>query len=401
MKIKAVLTGLILLISFSGSLNAQVQFNGTLDLLLSAGGEDSKFIRNGINEDYKYLHFTIPQVNLLMFAPVNDNWFVEARLQSDTWGTGTLSEPRFTLANLTWSDPDKDYLLSFGRFINPVGFYSKRSLIIDRTFFDLPLSYSYFINISDERGLWPSAGDQLNYTSGDVGLSTIYFGGYATGVLFDWSIIENKLRLETALTNAAPASDANYTNLANAAFLSHLSYNPNIYWQFGLSASHGSFMQSKPVNAIHRPNNALEQYRQTLIGLDVTFGMAFVEIIAEGIYSHWKVPYYNNGSFRLRGNKLAEYTAENAGFNIDFRYEPPAFPGSYVAARFEHLKFFTAKADQYNVSSIRNWDEDISRISLTAGYKLARNVLARISVSDQTPFDQSLYTFRAGLSAFF
>ncbi len=378
---------------------SQVQLNGTIDFEVSSGGSDSKFITNGINEDFKYLHLSIPQINLLLFSPINDQFFVEARLQSDTWGTGQLSTPRFTLANLTWAHPDKNYTLSIGRFLSPVGIYSKKALSIDRTFVDLPLNYSYFTNISDERGFWLAAGDNANYTTGDVGLSTIYLGGYTTGILLDWMLIEDKLRLETSLSMVAPASDQNYTNLANGAVLAHLSYNPNIYWQLGLSASHGSFMQLTPVNRIHRPNNPLEQYRQSLVGLDIRYAFGFWEVQAEAMYAYWTAPCYRDGQFVLYGNELAEYRADNIGTNLDIRFEPPSLPGSYIAFRADHLNFLTAETDSSSLSS--DWDTDTSRLTAVVGYKLARNVEAKIAVSEQTPFDQSLYAFRFFVTAFF
>jgi hypothetical protein len=395
-KIRLLLVSLLVLApSF---LVAQVQINGTLDVAFTAGGEDSKFISNGINQEFSNPHISIPQVNLLMFAPINESFFVEARLQSDTWGTGQLSMPRFTLANLTWANPDNNYALSFGRFITPVGKYSSRSLNIDRTFVDLPLNYSYFINISDERGFWPAAGDQGNYTSGDVGLTNIYFGGYSTGALWDWSIKEDKLRLQTAVTMAAPASDQNYTNLNNLALQSHLTFNPNIFWELGLSASYGGFMQRSPRNSALQAQNPFEEYKQALVGLDVRYSFAFVEIIAEGVFSRWNVPCYTGGQFNFYGDELAEYRATNAGVNVDLKYEPPFLPGSYAALRVEHLNFLTAETDSASVSS---WDDDVSRVSAVFGYKLARNVTAKVSISDQSPLDQSLYAIRFYLSAFF
>jgi hypothetical protein len=388
------------LLVFSGVSRAQVTVNGTVDVALESGGNSSKFITNGINEEYKYLHVSIPQVNLLLFAPINDHWYFEARLQSDTWGTGELSDPRFTLVNLTWADPDRNSLLSFGRFTSPVGVYSKKGLSIDRTFIDLPLNYSYFTNISDERGFWPNAGVSGNYTTGDVGLTTIYFGGYTTGILWDWIIDENKLKLQTSLSMVAPASDQNYTNLANAALLTHLTYNPSIFWEIGVSASHGSFMQRTSVNNVYRPQNPLEQYRQSLIGVDLRYASGYWEIQAETIFSFWTAPCYRDGQFVLYENdQLAEYRNTNIGSNIDIKFEPPFLPGSYFALRADHLNFLTAETDRSTLSS--DWDEDTTRFTGVFGYKLNRNVVAKISFSEQTPFDTSLYTFRAQLTAFF
>tara|TARA_R110002050_G_scaffold2220_2_gene13353 strand:+ start:65211 stop:66413 length:1203 start_codon:yes stop_codon:yes gene_type:complete len=380
---------------------AQIQFNGSIDVGLRSGGSNSSFVKNGIESEFKYLHLDIPQVNLFLFAPINDDFFAEARLQSDTWGTGTLSDPRFTLANITWAKPGNSYAISAGRFVNPVGFYSKRNLIQDRTIFELPLSYSYFTNISDQRGYWPLAGEQGAYTSSDVGLTTIYFGGYATGVLLDWQIKPDRVRLETAVTSAAPASAENYTNLANAAILTHLTLNPNIYWQLGVSGSYGSFMRQSNINAFYRPYNPLEQYRQAILGVDVKYAFGFWEIVSEAIYSNWTVPSYSGGGFQTVGlsDKFEEFSLSNLGINVDLRFEPPFFTGSYIAARFDHLNFMNESSENYLAT--KDWDADVTRISAALGYKLGRNIEAKISVSDQSPFDYSLYTFRTTISAFF
>ena len=115
-------TALILISLFYSSSSAQVQINGTFDAGTTTGGSGSAFISNGIHGEYRFLHFSIPQVNLLLFAPINNTFFFEARLQSDTWLDGTLRTPRFTLANITYADPEKDYSLSAGRFISNFGF---------------------------------------------------------------------------------------------------------------------------------------------------------------------------------------------------------------------------------------------------------------------------------------
>lgn len=384
---------------------AQIQFNGSLDAGISSGGSSSAFISNGITNEYRFLHFSIPQVNLFAFAPIGNSWYFESRLQSDTWGTGVLNSPRFTLANVTYANSDKDYSISVGRFQSVLGFYSTRNLAIDRTFLELPLSYSYYISISDVLGFWENARYQNNYSSSDGLMTTIYFGGYSTGFRWDWEIQENKLLLQTAITTVSPGSGRDYSNLGNAALTSRLIYIPNIYWQFGASTSHGSFMQLvEGENNAVRLNNPLEQYRQTLVGLDFKYGFGFWEIVGETIYSNWNVPATLNGlgwQFEESSSTLRTFNLSNIGMNIDIKFEPPFVTGSYIAFRFDHLNFIDAHPNQSNLYGTNDWDKDKIRYSLALGYKLARNVEAKILVSEQTPMDTSLYTFRAMITTFF
>lgn len=402
---KKLLLALILIVSSSSTLLAQVQINGTFDAGVSSGGSESAFISNGIHNEYRFLHFSIPQVNLLMFTPINNSFYFEARLQSDTWLDGTLRAPRFTLANVTYADPGKDYSISVGRFISNFGFYPSRNLTIDRTFLDLPLAYSYYVSMSDVYGFWDNARYQNNYSAEDGIMTSVYFGGYSTGLKFDWIIKENKALLQTSLTTVSAGSGRDYSNLGNLALTSRLILNPTIYWQFGFSASHGSFMQLEPgENSAVRLNNSLEQYRQSLLGFDFRYGLGFWEVIGEVILSNWSVP-GNIGDlgwqFEGNGNTLKTYNLSNVGSNLDIKFEPPFLSASYIAFRVDHLNFISAHPIQNNQYGTEDWDKDKFRYSAAFGYKWARNVETKILVSEQTPFDTSLYTFRAVLTAFF
>ncbi|MEX0722216.1 MAG: hypothetical protein WD059_16170 [Balneolaceae bacterium] len=382
---------------------AQIELNGSLDAGISSGGENSAFISNGIEHEYHFLHFSIPQVNLLLFAPINDNFYFEGRLQSDTWGTGTLGYPRFTLANITYTSSDNNHSLSTGRFISPFGFYPSRNLTIDRTFTDFPLSYSYYLNMSDLHGYWPAARYENDY-SYDGGLMTsVYFGGYATGLRWDWEVQENQLHLQTAVTTVAPGSSRNYTNLGNAAVMSRLIYKPNIEWQFGISVSHGSFMHSdSTANGVIRQDTPLEKYRQSLAGFDFKYGLGFWEIVGEAIFSNWRVPKYVNESYLYSGNSPNTYHLSNFGTNVDIKFEPPFFTGSYLAFRFDHLNFLEEDPNtEANMYDSQDWDKDLLRLSAAFGYKLARNAEVKLLVSDQTPFNFSQYAFKAMITAFF
>lgn len=396
----AVLLFLVLFLSIQS--NAQVQINGTLDVGISSGGSGSAFISNGIPSEYRFLHFSIPQVNLLLFAPINNTWYFEGRLQSDTWGEGTLRMPRFTLANLTYADSEKNYSITAGRFTSPFGFYPSRNLTIDRTFIELPLSYSYYTVISDVYGFWPDGRYVSDYSFENGLMTTVYFGGYNTGLRWDWEIKEDKLHLQTALTAVSPGSARDYSNLRNAALISRLSYNSSIEWQFGVSGSYGSFMHLiESENGDANQSIPLEKFRQALAGFDFRFGRAYWEIIGEVIYSAWKVPIYREGFEFDENNSLETVNYSNIGANLDIKFEPPFLTGSYLAARVDHLNFIEKNPQPIDIYNTNDWDKDKYRYSFAFGYKLARNVEGKFLISEQTPFDTSLYTFRAIITAFF
>ncbi len=380
---------------------SQIQLNGSVDFEISAGGEDSRFITNQISSKYKQANLAVTQLNVFAFAPITDQLFFESRIQLDTWGNGDLNPPRISLASLIWDNPENDYVIRFGRFISPFGFYPKRQLSTDRVFVNHPLGYSYFTNISDIRGFWPQAGNNTNaeYQVGDVGLPSLYFAGYVTGIGTSWDLISNKISLDVAITNGTPITIKDRASLSNLAVTSRLQYNQSIFWSQGVSASFGNFLQADAINETVRENNNFKKYTQLLLGTDTKIEFTYFQIIAEVIYSRWKTPAFIGNSFHVDQNKLVEYDLSNFSGNIDLKYELPSLTGSFIALRAEHLLFL--EADDPGTTNTLQWDQDVSRITGVFGYKLDRNILAKLSFSEQGEFDGSEYALRFQISAFF
>ena len=399
---KIIFSVLLLAVFFSTQSNAQVQINGSIDFELSGGGESSRFITNGISRKFSELNLGVTQLNGFLFAPVSNTIFFESRIQLDTWGSGKLNDPRISLASLTWDNPENPYIIKVGRFISPFGFYTKRQISTDRVFVQQPLGYSYFTNMSDIRGYWPEAGNNTNeeYEEGDVGLSTIYFAGYVTGIGTEIELKKNKLSLNAALTNGTPITIKDRSSLPNLAFTSRLFYRPSIYWEQGFSMSFGNFLQGDPLNSNVRTQESFQKFYQLLLGTDIKVAFTYFEIITEVIYSNWSTPGFVSNQFNTSCNgNLCEYNLSNISGNIDLKYELPSFTGSYLALRAEHLLFLDASDPQTNNSF--SWDQDISRLTAVAGYKFAPNLLLKASFSDQGDFDLTEYAFRLQLSSFF
>ncbi len=405
MKIPKLLISLFLCFFFiSQSAYSQLQLNGSVDLELSAGGEESRFITNGISREFEAPNLAVTQLNAFLFAPISNEIFFESRIQLDTWGSGKLNPPRISLASITWDNPDNSYIIKAGRFISPFGFYTKRQLSTDRVFVQHPLGYSYFTNISDIRGYWPEAGNNTNaeYEEGDVGLPTIYFAGYVTGIGTQIELRKDKLFLDAALTNGTPVTIRDRSTLPNLALTSRLFYRPYVFWEQGISMSFGNFMHGDDLNNSVREEESFQKYYQLLLGTDAKIAFTYFEIIGEVIYSKWKTTgfIFNQFNESCDGN-LCDYNLSNISGNIDFKYEPPSLTGSYIALRAEHLLFFDADDPDPETNNSFNWDEDVSRLTAVFGYKFAPNLLLKASFSDQGDFDLSEYAFRIQLSSFF
>jgi hypothetical protein len=364
------------------SATAQVEFNGTMDLALSKGGKDSQFITNEINNEHRNLHMTIYQLNLFAFAQITDDFFVNARIQWDIWGSGKLNPAKITLAMIGWEPEESDWSLGIGRFVSPFGLYPRRILSADNLFTQAPLGYGYFINMSDERGYWPKAGDSGIYGPNDVGLTTVYFGGYNTGFMASWIIVPELFNIDFALTNAAMASQRDYTNLSNMGGIIRFGFQPVIYWQQGISVSYGSFMQRVPVNSLYKK---FEQYTQGIIATDLILAHSYFELSGEFIYSVWNVPMFTGTDFiKDDNNELMKFNLQNYSAYADFKFEPPFFTGYYIAVRYDMLRFLESN-DIIDVNSkdFNYWGNDVTRYSVAMGYKFRRQILLKVAYMTQ------------------
>ena len=105
---------------------SQLQINGLVDFEITQAGDNSRFITNNVPSKFSDFNLAVTQINAFLFAPITDEFFFESRIQLDTWGSGNLNAPRIALASLTWDNPDNSYIIKFGRFVSPFGFYPKR-----------------------------------------------------------------------------------------------------------------------------------------------------------------------------------------------------------------------------------------------------------------------------------
>jgi hypothetical protein len=383
---------------------AQVELNGTVDFEVSKGGEDSQWINNEIANEFRHPHLAIHQLNFFVFGQITDDFFVNTRVQFDTWGSGKLNDPRISLAMLGWEPEDSDWALSVGRYISPFGLYPRRILAADNLFTHAPLAYGYFINISDTRGYWPGAGNSGIYGPDDVGLTTVYFGGYNTGILLSWIVAQELFNIDIAITNAAITSQSDYTNLANLGGIVRFGFQPFIYWQQGISLSYGSFMQADGINSNYEK---LEEYTQAVAATDLILAHSYFELSGEFIYSLWNVPMFSGGAFIEESpGDLQKINLHNYSAYADLKYEPPFFTGSYIAVRYDILRFLDS--DDLNDVDSENynpWDNNVTRYSVSIGYKFARSILLKIAYMDQETEnlekDPEDYTYRAILTVSF
>jgi len=381
---------------------AQIEINGSADFELSYGGKESSFTTNEITNNFRDPHMGINQLNLFLFSQIDESWFFNGRIQWDTWGTGTLNSARITLASLAYEPEDSPFSLTFGRFVSPFGLYPRRQLASENIFAAAPMAYGYFLNISDTHGYLAADIDKGTYGSSNAGLTMAYFGGYNTGFMTNWIVVENLFDISLAIANVAPASQRNYSNTSNFSVISRFGFQPVIYWQQGISIAYGGFKWDNPVSTAFDDLD----YNQTLIGMDFIVASGYFELSGEFLYSIWNtVASDSTGIDTKEDGTLLEYEMNNYSYYVDAKFEPPFIPGSYIAARFEQMNFGSLPHPEGSTLITphwSDWDDNIMRYSLAVGYKLAHNVLLKVAASEQvhekSDLDKEDWTIRSILT---
>lgn len=397
----------IILILFApiSSAQSQVQFSGSVDVAVKMGGEHSGYFINGIQSEFTHVHTRLEEFNLNFFAPIGSDFFVEGRLRVKNSPQGKLDPPKLELANITYSPLNKNYFLQGGKIIIPFGFYPWRQLQIDRTFVDYPMAYSYSLLISRERGWWKGIRGSYAANESDYGVQTIFYGAYTTGLMYGLETGQSTIRM--ALTNESVTGyDASTSTTLGG--IARYTYTPSSYFTMGMSASYGSFMHSTTANDSVFTEAELSQFRQLALGTDFQFGITFFEIIAEATYSNWQVPGITKSSsingddsfswIRNQSGEIEVLGLSNLATNIDIKYEPPSFTGSYLALRVDQMSFFEPSSNQLTDNK---WDYNNTRLTAVFGYKMDRNILLKISLSEQDDFNGKAYAFKAYLTAAF
>jgi hypothetical protein len=385
-------------------LYGQIDLSGSVDFEFSYGGQNSSYVTNEIVQEFRRPHLGINQLNLFLFSDLGNDFFFSGRIQWDTWKTGQLNPARISLAFLSYEPLDSPLLFSIGRFTNPFGLYSRRQIASQNLFVNAPLIYGYYVNISDTRGFYGNLGQgygSANTDNYDPGMTTIYYGGYTTGGMFSWVIVPETMDLSIAVSNVAPASERNYTNLQNLAVISRLGLQPLIYWQQGFSFSYGSFMHR--YQATNYDFDKLERFKQMIAGTDFIFAYSYFELSGEFIYAKWNVPASNNEGLQSAASGLLEFDLTNYGGYIDLKYEPSFFTGSYIALRGEKMVFDRFDQPDADTYAPRNpWDDNLIRYSAAFGYKISHNILFKFAFSEQIYDDETIkledYTFRSILT---
>jgi hypothetical protein len=374
---------------------AQVEWNGTLDLSYGLGGENSRFALNHVTREHRRAHMAIRQINLALFAPLEEEFSVEARLTADDWEPGDPGAPELRLGVVNYNPLGRRWTLSAGRFVTPFGRFPAKQYLFERSFAVPPALYGgLLVNLSDARGFWPEAGEEGDWGEEDVGVGIVSPYTLATGFVLDWwADAERGRELQVAVANSAPSSHRAWTDVFSPALVVRHGWNGE-QLAGGVSAAFGGWMVQEDF-AVHLREPA--SYRQILAGVDGAAALGPLSLEAEAAWARWNAPRWvsasgavGSGQFAadpLTPNEPYEVTPSLVAGYFTARVDIPVRATSfYLAGRIETVQFLTME-DPVTLNSTGEsaieWDRNLLRWSFAAGTPLGEHLHAKASWTDQ------------------
>ena len=273
--------------------------------------------------------------------------------------------------------PGGNVNLQLGKFATVVGNWVSRHGSWDNPFITAPLPYENLTGIWDTtaatRGImilnW--AGLRPNLPSGavldyDRSMPIIWGPSYASGAAafgqlghFDYAA-----EVKNASTSSLPG-DWNVTAALwqNPTFSGRIGYRPNEMWNFGFSASAGSYLLSAAGPTLP-PGAALGDYREILIGQDASFAWHHLQLWAEVFETRFQIPRVGN--------------ADTVAYYFETRYK---FTPQFFGALRWNQQLFSALPDLGGAPV--HWGRDVWRIDLGPGYRFSPHTQVKLQYSLQ------------------
>ena len=267
--------------------------------------------------------------------------------------------------------------LQIGKFATVVGNWVSRHLSWENPFITAPLPYENLTAIWDVQAA-DSVATLLGWahvetTPGNFGgdeladkylRSPIIWGpSYASGISAAGRM--GKFEYATEIKNRSLSShpgawDATKIQWQHPTFNGRLGFRPNEIWNFGFSASTGTYLRPEAEGTLAR-GHGLGDYRQIVFGQDISYAWRHLQIWAEFYETRFEIPGVGN--------------ADTFAYYVEAKYK--FAPQLFGALRWNQQLFSTiGETDS-------RWGREIWRIDSALGYRFTAHTQLKLQYSFQ------------------
>jgi hypothetical protein len=321
-----------------------------------------------------------PRLALFLDAQAGDRTYLFAQARVDRGFDPAREHLRARLDELALRvalDADRRLNVQLGKFATVVGSWTARHDSWTNPFITAPLPYEHLTGVWDSEPphsaaqllLWsharPGLPDAVTDQEKYVRLPIIWGPSYATGVAVAGELEQWRYAFE--LKNASLSSrpevwPAAETKWDHPTFSGRIRYVPDERWEFGWSASAGTFLRPEGFPAIvppHRPSD----YQEIVLGQDIGYAWHHLQVWAEIYAARFKAPPAGN--------------ADTAAYYVEAKYRfGPRFSG---AVRWNQQWFGTVEDRGASVQ----WQRNVWRVDVAPEVRFTPHVQLKLQCSLQ------------------
>jgi hypothetical protein len=263
---------------------------------------------------------------------------------------------------------DGRFTMQIGKFATVVGNWVPRHLSWENPFIDAPLVYENVTSIRDKS----APASPFDFIYGlyfyrKYAFNPVIWGpSYASGASVSGKLgqFDYAVEMKNASLSSRPESwSVTETGFEYPTFSGRVDFRPNEAWNFGFSASEGPYFREEAEPTLP-PGRDIGDYREYVLGQDVSFAWHYLQLWAEFYEARFEVPRVGN--------------ADTFAYYIEAKYKfTPQFFG---AIRWNQQLFSTINDGfGHNVP----WSEDLVRIDVSAGYRFTSHVQVKLQYGYQ------------------
>jgi hypothetical protein len=346
--------------------NLRVRLSGTLDLEIYNFEQPAPgLIDSNIDTLFN------PRLTLFLDAQIGSQiyFFAQSRLDrgfdpSDHGAQVRLDE--YALRVTPWQDGR--FTIQIGKFATVVGNWVPRHLSWDNPFINGPLVYENVTAIRDKYAP-VSPFDFIygpTYYKKYVFNPVIWGPSYASGISVSGQLgkFDYAVEMKNASLSSRPESwYVTENGFENPTFSGRFGFRPNEAWNFGLSASEGPYFRREAEPTLP-PGRDIDDYREFVLGQDVSFAWHHLQLWAEFYEVRFEVPRVGN--------------ADTFAYYIEAKYK--FTPQLFGAIRWNQQLFSTiSDGFGHNV----NWSPDLGRIDIAVAYRFTPHTQLKLQYDFQ------------------
>ena len=343
----------------------RARISGTIDLEYYNFSQPPPGLINSTSDNL----FT-PRLTLFLDAQYAEQFyfFAQSRLDrgfdpSDQGAEVRLDEYalRFTPA------PDGWLVLQAGKFATVVGNFAPRHLSWDNPFVNAPLVYENVTAIEDGTGEVPRDFHEELFTEKYEFIPVVWGPSYATG--FSASGRVAQFEYATEIKNASLSSrpeewDLTARGLDHPTFSGRIGYRPSQAWNFGVSASDGSYLRDEAERALPR-GRSVGDYREKVLAQDASFAWRHLQLWAEFYEARFEVPRLGDG--------------DTFAWYLEAKYK--FIPQLFAAVRWNQQLF--SSIERADGTGERPLGDDLWRTDAAVAYRFTPHTQLKVQYSFQ------------------